>query len=80
MTILRFDGTKVLRVKRFIADGKELDFDVNKMIAVYLIDEGQCRPCPHRWTRVTYMWNGYNYEKIKSEETKEKSDVNTPPC
>jgi hypothetical protein len=55
------------------------DTDGDQMVAVYLIDEGQCRPCPHRWTRVTYKWDGSNYKKIKSEETKEVSDVNTPP-
>ncbi len=53
------------------------DTDGDQMVAVYQIDESQCRPCKKRRTRVTYKWDGSTYKKIKSEETKEES--NTPP-
>ena len=51
------------------------DTDGDQMVAVYKIAEGQCRPCPHRWARVTYKWDGSTYRKIKSEETKEETDT-----
>jgi len=79
VTILRFDGHKVTKIKQFSADGLELDIERDKMVAVYQIYEGQCRPCKKRWTRVTYKWDGSTYKKIKSEETKEASDPNTSP-
>jgi len=53
------------------------DTDGNQMVAVYQIYEGRCRPCPHRWIKVTYKWDGSTYRKIKSEETQEES--NTSP-
>ena len=77
VTILRFDGHKVTKIKQFSADGLELDIERDKMVAIFKIYEGQCRPCPHRWTRVTYKWDGNTYKKIKSEETQEES--NTSP-
>ncbi len=49
------------------------------MIAVYQINEGQCQACPKRWKRDIYKWDGYNYKKIKSEETQKASDPNTSP-
>jgi hypothetical protein len=55
------------------------DTDGDQMVAVYQIDESHCRSCKKRWTRVTYKWDGSTYKKIKSEETQEASDVNTPP-
>jgi len=45
------------------------------MVAVYQIYEGQCSPCPKRWTRVTYKWDGSTYKKIKPEQTKEETDT-----
>jgi len=53
------------------------DTDGDQIVAVYQIDEGRCRACPKRWTRVTYKWDGRTFRKIKSEETKEES--NTSP-
>jgi len=54
------------------------DTEGDQMVAVYRIDEGQCCPCQHRWTRITYKWDGYNYKKIRSEETQE--ELNISPC
>jgi len=51
------------------------DTDGDQMVAVYQIDEGRCNACPHRWTRVTYKWDGRTFRKIKSEETQEETDT-----
>lgn len=77
MTILRFDGHKVIDVKDFSAEGLELDIDGDQMVTVTQIYEGQCRACAKRWERDTYKWDGNNYKKIKSEESKKAS--NTSP-
>jgi len=79
LMIYRFDGKKVTDVMHISEYGLKIDVDGDQMIAVYQIYEGQglCRACPHRWTRVTYKWDGSTYRKIKSEETEEES--NTSP-
>ena len=78
-TIYRFDGNKVTKIEQFTVETLKLDNDMDQIVAVYQIYEGQCRACKKRWTRITYKWDGSTYRKIKSEETKEASDPNTTP-
>jgi len=71
--IYRFDGKKVTKITDFLAFSLKVDKHKDQIITVNQINEGQCRACDKRWKRDIYEWDGINYKKIKSEESKEES-------